>query len=85
VVGGFIMAGCEPGWVILGVVQGCGHGVLYGRPSARAKIGIQKPVQISVFSALPDLGGVSKRGWCNIWAFSRFGIPATEWLEVWVV
>jgi len=46
--------------------RGPGHEVLYGRPSARAEIGIQKPVQISAFSALPESEGWFERGWCNI-------------------
>jgi len=48
-------------------LAGCGHGVLYGRPSARAKMGIQKPVHILVFSALPESEGWFERGWCIIW------------------
>jgi len=54
-------------WLVLEVVWGCGHGVLYGRPSVRAKKGIQKPVQNWLFSALPKSEGWFERGWCNIW------------------
>jgi len=48
------------------VVWGCGHGVLYGRPSVRPKKGIQKPVHILVISALPKSEGWFERGWCII-------------------
>jgi len=51
---------------ILGVVWSAGHEVLYGRPSVRPKNGIQKPVQIWAFSALPEFGRRFERGWCII-------------------
>jgi len=63
---------------ILGVVWGCGHEVLYGRPSASPKMGIQKPVQISSISALPKSEGWFERGWCDIWLFSG----VCRWLGV---
>jgi len=63
----WVLAGQKRGW------QGPGHEVLYGRPSASPKNGIQKPVQNWLISALPDLGGVFERGWCNIWWFSGVG------------
>jgi len=50
----------------IGVVWGCGHGVLYGRPSVRPEKGIQKPVQIWPISALPESEGWFERGWCII-------------------
>jgi len=49
-----------------GLVRAWQRVVLYGRPSARAKIGIQKPVQISTISALPDPESWTERGWYNI-------------------
>jgi len=58
---------CSGGRLVkMGVVWGCGHGVLYGRPSVRPEMGIQKPVHILLISALPKFEGWFERGWCNI-------------------
>jgi len=60
------MGGVDEFWVDFGLVRAWQTGVLYGRPSVRPKNGIQKPVQISAFSALPEPRSWTERGWYNI-------------------